>query len=109
VTKKKNIIEFREGLPCPEDYLSDPLSPKLVIIDDLFKRFIQEAQMRNDVREKDENENNDTRDIFAAGETTLDADVFRDLSRESAVKLSRCSGIIMRNDERARALAKNHR
>jgi len=37
VTKKKNIIEFHEGLPCPEDYSSDPLSPKLVIIDDLMR------------------------------------------------------------------------
>jgi len=34
---KKNIIEFREGLPRPEDYSSDPLSPKLVIIDDLMR------------------------------------------------------------------------
>jgi len=37
VTKKKNLIEFREGLPRPEDYSSDPLSPKLVIIDDLMR------------------------------------------------------------------------
>lgn len=35
--KKKNIIEFREGLPRPEDYSNDPLSPKLVIIDDLMR------------------------------------------------------------------------
>jgi len=35
-TKKKNIIEFREGLPHPEDS-NDPLSPKLVIIDDLIR------------------------------------------------------------------------
>jgi len=35
--KKRNIIEFREGLPRPEDYSSDPLSPKLVIIDDLMR------------------------------------------------------------------------
>jgi len=35
--KKKNIIEFREGLPRPEDYSSDPLSPKLIIIDDLMR------------------------------------------------------------------------
>jgi len=35
--KKKNIIEFREGLPRPEDYSTDPLSPKLVIIDDLMR------------------------------------------------------------------------
>lgn len=34
---KKNIIEFREGLPRPEDYSNDPLSPKLVIIDDLMR------------------------------------------------------------------------
>lgn len=34
---KKNIIEFREGLPRPEDYSYDPLSPKLVIIDDLMR------------------------------------------------------------------------
>jgi len=38
VTKKKNIIESREGLPRLEDYSSDPLSPKLVIIDDLMKK-----------------------------------------------------------------------
>jgi len=37
VTKKKNIIELREGLPRPEDYSSDPFSPKLVIIDDLMR------------------------------------------------------------------------
>ena len=36
--KKKNIIEFREELPRPEDYSNDPLSPKLVIIDDLRTR-----------------------------------------------------------------------
>ena len=35
--RKKNIIEFREGLPRPEDYSNDPLSPKLVIIDDLMR------------------------------------------------------------------------
>ena len=34
---KKNIIEFRDGLPRPKDYLNDPLSPKLVIIDDLMR------------------------------------------------------------------------
>ena len=34
---KKNKIEFREGLPRSEDYSSDPLSPKLVIIDDLMR------------------------------------------------------------------------
>ena len=36
---KKNIIEFSEGLPCLEDYSNDydPLSPKLVIIDDLMR------------------------------------------------------------------------
>ena len=34
---KKNIIEFCEGLPRPEDYSNDPLSPKLVIIDDLMR------------------------------------------------------------------------
>lgn len=34
---KKNIIEFREGLPRPEDYSNDPLTPKLVIIDDLMR------------------------------------------------------------------------
>lgn len=34
---KKNIIEFREGLPRPEDYSNDPLSAKLVIIDDLMR------------------------------------------------------------------------
>jgi len=33
----KNIIKFCEGLLCPEDYLSDPLSSKLVIIDDLMR------------------------------------------------------------------------
>jgi len=37
VTKKNNIIEFREGLSRPEDYSSDPFSPKLVIIDDLMR------------------------------------------------------------------------
>jgi len=36
-TTKKNIIEFREGLPRPVDYSNDPLSPKLVIIDDLMR------------------------------------------------------------------------
>lgn len=30
-------IEFREGLPRPEDYSNDPLCPKLVIIDDLMR------------------------------------------------------------------------
>ncbi|XP_018370144.1 PREDICTED: uncharacterized protein LOC108765796 [Trachymyrmex cornetzi] len=34
---KKNVIEFREGLPRSEDYSNDPLSPKLVIIDDLMR------------------------------------------------------------------------
>ncbi|XP_071579098.1 uncharacterized protein [Temnothorax nylanderi] len=34
---RKNEIEFREGLPRPEDYSGDPLSPKLVIIDDLMR------------------------------------------------------------------------
>ena len=34
---KKSRIEFREGLPRPEDYSSDPFSPKLVIIDDLMR------------------------------------------------------------------------
>lgn len=34
---EKNIIEFREGLPRPEDYSHDPLVPKLVIIDDLMR------------------------------------------------------------------------
>jgi len=34
---KKSIIEFCEGLPCPEDY-SNPLSPKLVIIGDLREK-----------------------------------------------------------------------
>ncbi|KAL6417056.1 hypothetical protein ACFW04_013029 [Cataglyphis niger] len=37
VKSKKNIIEFREGLPRPEDYSNDPLSPKLIIIDDLMR------------------------------------------------------------------------
>lgn len=37
VKSRKNIIEFREGLPRPEDYSNDPLSPKLVIIDDLMR------------------------------------------------------------------------
>jgi len=37
MSKKKNIIEFREGLPCPEDYSIDPFSLKLVIIDDLMR------------------------------------------------------------------------
>jgi len=36
VKTRKNIIEFNEGLPLPEDYSNDPLSPKLVIIDDLL-------------------------------------------------------------------------
>jgi len=36
-TTKKNIIEFREGLSRSEDYSNDPLSPKLVIIDDLMR------------------------------------------------------------------------
>ncbi|XP_077255586.1 uncharacterized protein LOC143893744 [Temnothorax americanus] len=35
---KKNIIEFREKLPRPEDYSADPLSPKLMIIDDLMRK-----------------------------------------------------------------------
>ena len=35
--RKKNIIEFREGLPRPEDYSNDPLIPKLIIIDDLMR------------------------------------------------------------------------
>ncbi|RLU21195.1 hypothetical protein DMN91_005568 [Ooceraea biroi] len=35
--RKNNIIEFRERLPCAEDYSGDPLSPKLVIIDDLMR------------------------------------------------------------------------
>jgi len=43
MTKKKNIIEFREGLPCPEDYSFDPLSPKLVIIDDLMRESSSEV------------------------------------------------------------------
>lgn len=30
-------IEFREGLPRSEDYSCDPLTPKLVIIDDLMR------------------------------------------------------------------------
>ncbi|RLU20353.1 hypothetical protein DMN91_006961 [Ooceraea biroi] len=34
---RKTIIEFREGLPRAEDYSSDPLTPKLVIIDDLIR------------------------------------------------------------------------
>jgi len=59
---------------------------------------LYETQRRNDV---DENENNDTRGV-AAGETTLDANVFRDLSRESPVKLSHSSDIIMRNDDTAK-------
>ena len=37
VETKKSRIEFREGLPRPEDYSSDPFSPKLVIIDDLMR------------------------------------------------------------------------
>ena len=36
-TLKKNLIEFREGLPRPDDYSNDPLIPKLVIIDDLMR------------------------------------------------------------------------
>ncbi|KAL6418762.1 hypothetical protein ACFW04_011800 [Cataglyphis niger] len=32
-----NIIEFHESLPRPKDYSNDPLSPKLVIIDDLMR------------------------------------------------------------------------
>jgi len=73
-----------------------------------YLHFIQEAQRRNDARGDDENENNDTRDIAAAaaaaatGETTLDADVFRDLSRDSPVKLSHSTSIIMRNDDTAK-------
>jgi len=52
---------------------------------------------------EDENENNDTRGIAATtGETTLDADVFRDLSRESPVKFSHSTSIIMRNDDTAK-------
>ncbi|XP_036147283.1 uncharacterized protein LOC118647134 [Monomorium pharaonis] len=35
--RKKNVIEFREGLPRPEDYSNDPLIPKLIIIDDLMR------------------------------------------------------------------------
>lgn len=35
--KKKNIIEFHEGLPRVEDYSNDPHCPKLVIIDDLMR------------------------------------------------------------------------
>ena len=35
----KNIIEFREGLPRLVDYSNDPLSPKLVIIDNLMKEL----------------------------------------------------------------------
>ena len=34
---KKNAIEFREGLPRSDDYSHDPLTPKLVIIDDLMR------------------------------------------------------------------------
>lgn len=30
-------LEFREGLPRPEDYSNDPLCPKLIIIDDLMR------------------------------------------------------------------------
>ena len=37
-TTKKNIIEFCERLPRPENYSNDPLSPKLVIIDDLMRK-----------------------------------------------------------------------
>jgi hypothetical protein len=33
----KHVIEFCEGLPRSKDYSSDPLSPKLVIIDDLTR------------------------------------------------------------------------
>jgi len=66
-----------------------------------YLHFIQETQRRNDVHVEDENENIDTRGIAAAGETTLDADIFRDLSRESPVKFS-YSSIIMRNDNTAK-------
>jgi len=37
---KKNIIEFRKRLPRPEDYSNDPLSPKLVIINDLIRESL---------------------------------------------------------------------
>jgi len=37
VKTRKNIIEFHEGLPRPEDYSNDPRSPKLMIIDDLMR------------------------------------------------------------------------
>lgn len=36
-TKRGCTIEFREGLPRPEDYSNDPLAAKLVIIDDLMR------------------------------------------------------------------------
>lgn len=36
-TKATSKIEFREGLPRPEDYSNDPHCPKLVIIDDLMR------------------------------------------------------------------------
>jgi len=39
-TTKKNIIKFREGLSRPEDYSNDPLSPKLVIIDNLMRESL---------------------------------------------------------------------
>jgi len=67
-----------------------------------YLHFIQEAQRRNDVRAEGENENNNMRSITVAGETTLDADIFRDLARESPIKLSHFSGIIMRNDDTAK-------
>jgi len=67
-----------------------------------YLHFTQEAQRRNDVRDEDENENNDTRGKTTVGETTLDADVFRDLSRDSPVKLLHSSSIIMRNDNTAK-------
>ena len=35
--QKKDIVEFREGLPRAEDYSLDPHRPKLVIIDDLMR------------------------------------------------------------------------
>lgn len=35
--KEGNVIEFREGLPQTDDYSHDPLTPKLVIIDDLMR------------------------------------------------------------------------
>jgi len=67
-----------------------------------YLHFIQDAQSRNGVRAEDENENNDTQGIVAIGETTIDADVFRDLSLESPVKLSHSTSIIMRNDNTAK-------